>query len=484
MPEKIIYEFGAYSLDPEQHSVRGGGEIVEGIIGRLFDLLEIFVRSPNPEHLLKKDYLIDAAFGGDPVNTETLDRYVRKLKRILETNDKTGRQYISNKDVRGLGYKFIIPVTKRTVRKITAREGPDNIEAHENYIWGRYLLNTFTTEKGLMSAIDCFQKTYQSENSNYAAAAYAGEAEANIWLSVFGWRSPKQMLAIAESCSTKALSINEMSSEAHTAQAYTFLFNREWAGAEEEFKQAIRLTQKSEQTFTNCYQGYSLLLAAQGQWEAAVANIDRALAMDREMERVSFINNVVRAIILFESRDFQGCQNYLRKILAREPDIDAAYYILGSVEGQVGEFGEAVDETDKGFQYSESNILHTLVRAQIIARLGQKELALGLLETLPEERYISPFHLALVYTHFDVEKAYDWLERAFDEYDPWVLLLKVDPRADKLRVDPRTSTLPEHPRYAALLQKLGLIVNTGADKPKPPPKVPAEKATQKKGGKE
>lgn len=457
MPEKIIYEFGVYSLDPEQHSLRGtSGEIVEGVIGRIFDLLELFVRSPNPEHLLKKDYLIEAAFGGKLLNDETLDRYVRKLKGILETNDKTGRQYISNKDVRGLGYKFVIPVTKRAARKITTRESPDSIEAHENYIWGRHLLNTFTTEKGLMSAIDCFQKTYKSENPNYAAAAYAGEAEASIWLSVFSWRSPKEMLAMAESCSKKALSIHEASSEAHTAQAYTFLFNREWAKAEEEFKQAIKLNQKSAQTFTNCYQGYSLLLAAKGQWEEALANIDIALAIDREMERVSFINNVVKAIILFESRDFQGCQNYLRRILAREPDIDAAYYILGSVEGQVGEFGEAVDETDKGFKYSESNILHTLVRAQIVARLGQKEQALGLLKKLPKERYISPFHIALIYTHFNVEEAHDWLERAFHEYDPWLLLLKVDPRVDKLRVDPRTSTLPEHPRYAALLKRLGL----------------------------
>jgi DNA-binding winged helix-turn-helix (wHTH) protein/Tfp pilus assembly protein PilF len=455
MPEKIIYEFGVYSLDPEQHSLRSvDGEIVREVKGRIFDLLEVFVRSPNPEHLLRKDYLIEAVFGRDPVDDRTLDRYVRKLRGILETNDKTGRQY--TKTVRGLGYKFVIPVIKRTVRKITTREGPDSIEAHENYIWGRYLLNTFTTEKGLMSAIDCFQKTYKSENLNYTAAALAGEAEAYIWLSVFSWRPPKEMLTIAESCSKKALSIHEASSEAHTAQAYVFLFDREWAKAEEEFKQAIKLNQKSEETFTNCYQGYSLLLAAKGKWEAALANVDRALTIDREMERVSFINNVVKAIILFESRDFQGCQDYLRRILAREPDIDAAYYILGSVEGQVGEFGDAVTETDKGFEYSESNVLHTLVRAQIVARLGQKEQALGLLKKLSKERYISPFHIALVYTHFNVEEAYGWLERAFDEYDPWLLLLKVDPRVDKLRVDPRTSTLPEHPRYAALLQRLGL----------------------------
>jgi hypothetical protein len=45
------------------------------------------------------------------------------------------------------------------------------------------------------------------------------------------------------------------------------------------------------------------------------------------------------------------------------------------------------------------------------------------------------------------ERAFAWLEKAYQQHDPALAQLKVDPSVDNLRSDPR---------YPALLKKLGL----------------------------
>ncbi len=84
---------------------------------------------------------------------------------------------------------------------------------------------------------------------------------------------------------------------------------------------------------------------------------------------------------------------------------------------------------------------------------GQRSEAEKILEEsnqLSRQRYVSPSHRALIYTGLgEKELAFEWLEKAYEDRN-WVLvLLKVHPMFDPLRSDPR---------FTDLLQRMNLTL--------------------------
>jgi serine/threonine protein kinase len=64
------------------------------------------------------------------------------------------------------------------------------------------------------------------------------------------------------------------------------------------------------------------------------------------------------------------------------------------------------------------------------------------------ERYVPPYHIALIYAGFgDHDEAMNWLERGYEERDPKMVFLKVEPKWRGLRDDPR---------FQAMMKKIGL----------------------------
>ena len=67
---------------------------------------------------------------------------------------------------------------------------------------------------------------------------------------------------------------------------------------------------------------------------------------------------------------------------------------------------------------------------------------------LSKERYVSSWYIAVLYAGLgEKDKAFHWLEKAYDERDHWMPSLKVVPLFDNIRRDPR---------YADLLRRLRL----------------------------
>jgi len=57
---------------------------------------------------------------------------------------------------------------------------------------------------------------------------------------------------------------------------------------------------------------------------------------------------------------------------------------------------------------------------------------------LYKERWIPPYHLAIVYAGLgEKQNALDWLERAFDQRDPKMAFLKVASCWNDIRTEPR-----------------------------------------------
>ena len=82
---------------------------------------------------------------------------------------------------------------------------------------------------------------------------------------------------------------------------------------------------------------------------------------------------------------------------------------------------------------------------------GRRNDAVKLLDELNDSskrRYVSPYDLALIHIGLgDNDRAFEMLERAYQERSSALSWLKVDPRLDPLRSDPR---------FANLMSRVGL----------------------------
>ncbi|MFN2532155.1 MAG: tetratricopeptide repeat protein, partial [Pyrinomonadaceae bacterium] len=60
------------------------------------------------------------------------------------------------------------------------------------------------------------------------------------------------------------------------------------------------------------------------------------------------------------------------------------------------------------------------------------------LEALSKQRFITAYGVALVYAGMgERDKAFEWLNKAFDERSHWLVWLRLDPRWDSIRSDRR-----------------------------------------------
>ena len=75
------------------------------------------------------------------------------------------------------------------------------------------------------------------------------------------------------------------------------------------------------------------------------------------------------------------------------------------------------------------------------ARAGQKKEALAILDSLARQSqhaYVASDIVASVYFAMgDTDRAFEYLEKGYDERAGWMALLKVDPIWDPIRADPR-----------------------------------------------
>jgi Tfp pilus assembly protein PilF len=84
----------------------------------------------------------------------------------------------------------------------------------------------------------------------------------------------------------------------------------------------------------------------------------------------------------------------------------------------------------------------------LTGRAGEASKLLAELQERAQKEYMSFWSFAVIYSGLgEMDKAFDWFEKAVDEHDPLMLHFHVHPNYDRLHT---------HPRYHALLRKMNL----------------------------
>ena len=213
--------------------------------------------------------------------------------------------------------------------------------------------------------------------------------------------------------------------------------------AEKEAKRALALDPNSALS----HFAYAHILSDQGHHQEAIAEIRHA----RELDPVFLLIRALEGMMLHHAGRNDEALTRLQKALELDPNFWVTHLMLGKVYTQQRKYGEAIGEFIKARELSHGNSEAIGSIGYVEALAGDKEKARAVLEelkALANQRYIPPSNLGLVYNGLgDQNEALSSLERACDERDARVTLLKVDPRWASLR---------SNPRFLAILKRIGL----------------------------
>ncbi len=324
---------------------------------------------------------------------------------------------------------------KRMAKSYTA-----NPEAYQDYLKGRYWWNK-RTEEGFNRGIDLFKEAIKKDPTY--AQAYSGLADCYSFLAIYGFVTPKESFPRAQEAGQRALEIDDTLAEGHTSLAIIKAFY-DWdlAGAEREYQRAIELNPD----YATAHQYYGAALSWVGQ-EQGIAESKRAL----ELDPLSLVINWNLGYVFYLARQYDQAIEQYRKTLYLDPNYLLAQRELGWTYLQKFMYKEGITEFETALATSPGNHLTLSGLGYAYAVAGRKAEAqnvLDQLERLSKGKYVPALDRAIICAgRGEKDKAFEWLEKAYEERDNRMVRSKVEPMFDPLRSDPR---------FADLLRRMNL----------------------------
>jgi TolB-like protein/Tfp pilus assembly protein PilF len=378
------------------------------------------------DHLQVSATLFNVA-GGSALWSEKFDQRFVNLRDVQDA--------ISDRVVRAMTLELTSDERSQFTKNYT-----ENREAYQLYLIGRYHAGKRTPE-GLRQAVKSFEQAIEKDR-NYALA-YAGLADAYGLLGLYDAVPSEQSFQKSKEAATRALAIDDTLAEAHNSLAFVKLYyDRDLAGAEEEFKTAIEL----KPNYSTAHHWHALNLSAMGQHDQAVAEIQKA----RELDPLSLIINTAVGNILYYAGLYDRSIEQCLKTIQMDQRFVPAHIILRQNYEQKGMSDEALAEYQKERALSGDGPVMAARLAHVYASAGRRDEALKIINGLVaarKQQFVSAYELARVFAVLgEDERALEWLRKARDEHAIGFSFVKVDPDFNRLR---------QHPLFTELLQQFG-----------------------------
>ena len=398
----------------EQDAVAAGREqkvdaVIDGQIQKSGDKIRVTVRMLRVED-------------GASLWTSQFDEDMKNIFRVQDS--------ISERVSTVLAVKLTGEEREQLVKSYT-----DDAEAYQLYLMGRYHVNRLTDD-GILKSLEYFQRAIEKD-PNFALA-YAGLAGSYNALGGFNVRPPREVYPNARSAALTALKLDQLLAQAHTELAMVhFAFDWDWAGAEREFRRAIEINPSD----SVAHYSYAYYLAFLGRFDDAISEIKRA----QELDPVSLVKVTGLGQILLLARRYDEAIEQCGKALEMDPNLGFAHWLLGLGYMYKRSYEPAIKALQKSIPLSGDSPDEPASLAQAYALSGNKTEARKILDELKQQanrKYISPGSMAILYCLVgDKDQAFALLEKAYDERDNMIVLLKIDPYFDALRSDRRFTDL-------------------------------------------
>jgi eukaryotic-like serine/threonine-protein kinase len=426
--------------------------ITESLIGSLSLLPELDVKASNSvfrykgkEVELKKigqDLSVQALLTGRVVQrADGLTLYIELVDAATEkvlwkadyNRQMTNLVSMQNEITRDISTRLRVKLSGAEEQRL-AKNYTNNSEAYQLYLRGRFFWNK-RTPKDIENSIPYFQQSIAADPS--FALAFSGLADSYMTFALLeGGPPPHEVMPKARDAAHKALMLDDRLGEAHATLGFILLlYDYDFAGSEREFKRAIEL----EPNYATAHLRYSLLLTTLGRHEESLVKIRRAL----EIDPLSVFVNRGYGDRLIDARKYDEAIIQLKKTLELDSNFALAHSSLSWVYHVQGNYAGSVEEIAKTYELTGRQEYAALARESFI-RGGWHGYLLAMTERRSDLR---AYTRAIFYAALgNKDKAFDELNKAYENREYNLSRLKVDPRLDPLRDDAR---------FEELLRKIG-----------------------------
>jgi TolB-like protein/Flp pilus assembly protein TadD len=309
-------------------------------------------------------------------------------------------------------------------------------ETYQLYLKGRYFRNKVSLD-GFRKSLDYYRRAL--ERDPRYAPVYAGLAESYVNL---GWNfselPPGEAYAKANAAVTEALRLDDTLVDAHVSLGLLKShYEWDWPGAEAAFQRALVL----DPNHVNAHHRYAHYLIAVGRIEEALVESFRCLELDP-------LDQIICHHLGWHyrmARQYDEAIDQHLKVLEMNPHAELTRIYLGQAYLQKGLYDQAIAEYRTAFQLGRGEAADLAWLGHAYAVSGKRKEALEMLGRMLEQagtRYVSAYAIGLIYIGLEeLDKGFDWLEKAYLERNPLLVYLAVDPDFDSVRSDPRFLSL-------------------------------------------
>jgi len=417
MARSTVFRYKGHDIDPQEVGRRLGVRAV--LTGRVL----------HREGTLNiQTELVDAVDGSQLWG----EQYSRRSSDIFELQEEIA------KEITG---KLRLKLTGEERGRLTKRHTED-AEAYQLYLKGNYFWNKRTLG-AVKKSIEYFQRAIEIDQ--HYALAYTGLSNSYAKLGDVGMTAipPREAFSKAKAAAMKALEIDDYLAEAHTSLAHVHMHGYEWPSAGSEFRRALKLNPN----YATAHHWHAYHLIMTGRADEAFTEIAKAL----ELDPLSLPIHTDFGELLFLARQYDRAIEQLRQTLEMDAYYYQAHLVLARVYSQKGMFEESVAEFSRSHEIAGDSTRALASLGHAYGASGKREEArhvLARLNELSKDKYVSPYGVALVYLGLgENDRAFEWLNRAYEEHAEWVIYLTIDPRLDPLRPDQR---------FGELVRRVGL----------------------------
>lgn len=460
-----VMPFVNESRNPDVEYLSDG--ITETLIGSLSQIPNLSVKARSTVFFYKGKETTPKKIGAElGVQAVLLGRVTQRgddLKLSLElvnaeTQDVIWSETYSRKqsDLVALQSEIAKTVSDKLRSKLTAAEqervsktNTTSSEAQQLYLKGRFHWNKRNTDD-FEKAREYFQQAIAAD-PNYALA-HTGLADTLALMPYYGNFRPSEYMPLAKQAAQKALEIDPNLAEAHASLGQILTnYDYDLKGAERELKRAIELNPK----YPSAYQWLAEVYNFSGNGDQALSEIGKAIELD-PLSMV--INNQKGRVIDFGGKRDEAIAQF-KKTIELFPDAASPRNNLADVYEAKGMYPEAIEqrliqikllfgvtrENLKELQLAfEKGGYKGFVQKQIDIQLDSQR---SILEK-DKNAYLPAFRISETYARLqDKDKAFEYLNRAYDQREPQIAELKIRLPFAFLRDDPR---------FKELVRKVGI----------------------------
>jgi len=317
-------------------------------------------------------------------------------------------------------------------KAIIQKNPTEHTHAYDLYLKGRFYLNR--RGAGIKKGLEFFQQAVDIDPS--FALAYSGMADAYSILSFYGAMPPKEAMRMARQNAEKAIESDPFNVEGFTALAFISVFyDWNWTEAKKRFQRVFEINP----FYAPAHYWYSYFLSfIEGKSEEGIEEAKKAA---EQLEPLVSISHHVLAVTYINAGRFEEALQAAKMSIELDANSFPGLRALGISLAGLKRYEEAIEVLKTCAQISSRHPWPLVELCWVYSLLGRASEIQEIMDELimrSKTEFISGVFLSgVAYFSKNYDKAFEFLQLAFEQRDSTLPCIKAYPPSSFIRTDPR-----------------------------------------------